>query len=62
MWMCKQQMRLAYSAVYHTKMRIIKLQLPHHANLFFISSLLKHFTAECAMLLLYIFNADILVW
>lgn len=49
MCMCKKQMRLAYSAAYHSRLRIIKLQLLHHANLFFISSLLEHFTVKCAI-------------
>lgn len=47
--MCKQQMRLAYSAVYHKKLKIIKLEWLRYANLFFISSLLEHFTAECTI-------------
>lgn len=49
MCMCKQQMRLAYSAVYHKKLKIIKLEWLHDVNLFFISSLLEHITAECTI-------------
>lgn len=59
--MCKQQMRLAYSAVYHKKLKIIKLEWLHYANLFFITSLLEHFTDECTIFSLYVINADILV-
>lgn len=47
--MCKQQTRLAYSAVYHKELKIIKLEWLRYANLFFISSLLEHFTAECTV-------------
>lgn len=47
--MCKQQMRLAYSAVYHKKLKIIKLEWLHDVSLFFISSLLEHITAECTI-------------
>lgn len=48
--MCKQQMKLAYSGVYHKKLKIIKLEWLHYANLFFIISLLEHFTAKCTIL------------
>jgi len=58
--MCKQQTRLAYSAVDHKKLKIIKLEWLHYANLFFIS-LLEHFTAECTVFFLSVINADILV-
>lgn len=47
MRMCKQQMKLACLGVYHRKLKIIKLEWLYYANLFFIISLLEHFTAKC---------------
>lgn len=36
--MCKQQMRLAYSAVYHKKLKIIKLEWLNYVNLFLLAA------------------------